>query len=196
MTVASAIKASEVMRDISPSGDWNTDKSAAPETLALRAAIIRVEALDLKDLRGRLDATMQAATVREVAVRIALGVILLEEVGATQPSVGALEAAIRQLIRTEKFLPTISEVLQALAEAEHRLSRLGQDLYKIPERLERSRALFTRMERTPAEIERDRADATPRGLFREVCRCRKEPPKGACRSRRPKCYHPRAVSAP
>ena len=43
--------------------------------------------------------------------------ILAEDVGASEPSVGVLELACRNLRRTAKFLPSIAEVFTALKEA-------------------------------------------------------------------------------
>ncbi len=46
------------------------------------------------------------------------GRMLCEDVGAQQPTIGALEAACRVLRRTSRFIPTIAEALEALTAAE------------------------------------------------------------------------------
>jgi hypothetical protein len=45
------------------------------------------------------------------------GRMLCEDVAADQPSASDIEAACRKIRRTSKFLPTISEVLEAIGEA-------------------------------------------------------------------------------
>ena len=75
----------------------------------------------------------RGATKREIANHLALlvkcfhggkdssaevfGRMLCEDVAAQQPSIGALEAACRALRRTSRFIPTISEVLEAVETA-------------------------------------------------------------------------------
>jgi hypothetical protein len=141
--VDSALAAGEKLR---PS-NWPDDPAAQPT--ALRAAIARVEALDLQDLAHRLDAAMKPSTVKEVGVLLArlvagyptknrdpeFGAILLDEVAATEPSFGALDRTVRQLLRNSEFLPPIAEVLEELGEAERRLASKRDELAKIPERL-------------------------------------------------------------
>jgi hypothetical protein len=56
------------------------------------------------------------------------GVALLEDVVAEQPAVSALTNACRHLRRTARFVPTISEVLEALARETRLLEAQLEDL--------------------------------------------------------------------
>jgi hypothetical protein len=147
------------------------DDEVAAEVAALRAAIARVEALDLQDLGRRLDTAMQPATIKAVGTTLArlvagyptknrdpeFGNILLDEVAAVGPSFGALEAAVRYLLRNSKFLPSIAEVLEAIGEAEWRLDSKRRELAKTPERLDTARAHLKYLEQaTKEEIEERR----------------------------------------
>ncbi len=60
------------------------------------------------------------------------GRMLVIDVGAASPSIGALEAACRKLRRTCTFTPAISEVLTAIAEAEKYLSGARWRLEQLP----------------------------------------------------------------
>ena len=62
-----------------------------------------------------------------------LGRMLCEDVGAQQPTIGALEAACRELRRTSRFIPAISEVLTALAAAEESQIKIISTLSSLPE---------------------------------------------------------------
>jgi hypothetical protein len=139
---------------------------------AIRDALARTEGLDLPDLMRRFEAAMRPATVDELNVlcaRLCAGyptksrdplfsVILAEEVGAMQPSVAVLETTVRRLLRTEKFFPTIAEVLEAIAEAEWDLDNKRRELAKAPERIAEARETLRLLERTPEERERDERD--------------------------------------
>jgi hypothetical protein len=61
------------------------------------------------------------------------GRMLCEDVGAQQPTIGALEAACRVLRRTSRFIPTISEALAALAEAEASQAETIRTLAGLPD---------------------------------------------------------------
>jgi hypothetical protein len=61
------------------------------------------------------------------------GRMLCEDVGAQAPTVGGIEAACRQLRRTSRFIPTISEVLEALAEVEAQQRKVINTLAALPE---------------------------------------------------------------
>jgi hypothetical protein len=68
---------------------------------------------------------------REIFVRV-----LAEDVGASQPSIGVLELACRNLRRTARFMPTINETLEALAEAERERASI---FYQLGNRRQRRR---------------------------------------------------------
>jgi hypothetical protein len=75
------------------------------------------------------------------------GRMLCEDVGAQHPTVGGIEAACRHLRRTSRFIPTISEVLAALAEAEESQRKTIVVLSSFP----------TQRERLALRIQEDRA---------------------------------------
>lgn len=152
------------------------------ERVKWRSALNRAEALDLEDLCHRLDDAMQPATVKQIALLCArlvaayptknrdpeFGVILLEEVTAAEPSVAVLERAVRRLVRTEKFLPSVAEVLEEIGEADWHLNHKRRELAKAPERIAMAREILRRLERTPEELERDNRLAEQRKFEREV----------------------------
>lgn len=61
------------------------------------------------------------------------GRMLCEDVGAQAPTIGGIEAACRNLRRTKNFIPTISETLAALAEAEESQRKTINTLAALPE---------------------------------------------------------------
>ncbi|MFY9954798.1 hypothetical protein [Bradyrhizobium sp.] len=61
------------------------------------------------------------------------GRMLVEDVAATLPTVGALEAACRHLPRTNRFIPVIAEVLAALDVAEAAQRQAVRTLASLPE---------------------------------------------------------------
>jgi hypothetical protein len=159
LTVAEALNTRTFLDDV------------APEIAALRAAIARVEALDLKGLGRRIDTAMQPATVKDVATKLArlvagyptknrdpeFSTILFDEIAAAEPSLAALDAAVRHLHRSLTFLPSIAEVLEALGEAEWRLDGKRRELAKTPGRLDAARAQLKYLEQaTKEEIEERR----------------------------------------
>ncbi len=106
-------------------------------------------------LRQQLEALQRPASKKELAdhlsvLRISFPTakaagdgfsrILIERVAAQRPTIGQLDWAIRWLIDHNQFLPSIAEVLQALASAKERvgtaltlvdgLPRLRQDVAK------------------------------------------------------------------
>jgi hypothetical protein len=156
--------------------EWPNDPAA--KLAAVRAFVDRVEALDLQDLAHRLDAAMKPSTVKEVGVLLArlvagyptknrdpeFGTILFEEVAATEPSFGALDRTVRQLLRNSEFLPSIAEVIEALCEAKWHLEDRRRKLAGKQQSLETVRALVKYLERTPEEIERDNQAAQEREI--------------------------------
>jgi hypothetical protein len=88
---------------------------------------------DCRAIITELDALSRPATKVEIAQHLAVMLksfpnsgntdreafarILAEDVGASQPSIGVLELACRNLRRNARFIPTINETLEALAGA-------------------------------------------------------------------------------
>jgi hypothetical protein len=68
------------------------------------------------------------------------GRMLCEDVGALQPSVGALESACRDLRRTSKFMPAICEVIEAVRLAEGRIKWAGRRLANIPKLVDEAKS--------------------------------------------------------
>jgi hypothetical protein len=88
---------------------------------------------DCRDLVAELEELSRPAAKAEIARHLAVMLqsfpnagnadrqvfvrVLAEDVGASRPSIGVLELACRNLRRSARFMPTINETLEALAEA-------------------------------------------------------------------------------
>lgn len=113
-------------------------------------ALVRAEAWlsNPPALIRALNALDQPATPDDIAVQIMLLVAaypnasrdlkvysktLAEDVGAAQPGRLALEWTCRKLRRTNKFVPAIAEVLEALTDAMNRIKRVRWQLAQMPE---------------------------------------------------------------
>jgi hypothetical protein len=90
---------------------WDVDQLRALATPATELEIAKHLALLLK-----------AYPNAKAADGEVFGAMLIDDVAATRPSIGDIQEACRYLRRTSKFLPTIAEVLEAVATA--RESRL------------------------------------------------------------------------
>lgn len=109
----------------------------------------------LPAMRGLLAPALRPASEQEIAAFLAqllkafpnagkeeasaFGRLLLEDVIDQKPSMGAMEAGCRQVRQTSKFLPSISEVLEAVREAEAVLQASltrASELPKIAEEFE------------------------------------------------------------
>lgn len=129
---------------------------------------------EVEKFRPRFEALVAPATKRDLANHLGVlvksfpnagrdnaeiyGRMLLEDVGAQQPSVGAVEAACRHLRRTSTFLPTIAEVLNALGESKKQIGHHYHFLTKgLPYR--RESALKEVEKRKEWDAEMARVDA-------------------------------------
>jgi hypothetical protein len=74
------------------------------------------------------------------------GRMLVEDVAAQRPSVAALSLACRRLRRTARFVPTIAEVLEAIATAEVDVLLRANTLERFGPWLERAREVLPRMQ--------------------------------------------------
>ena len=74
------------------------------------------------------------------------GRMLVEDVAAQRPSVAALSLACRRLRRTARFVPTIAEVLEAIAAAEVDVLLRARTLERFGPWLERAREVLPRMQ--------------------------------------------------
>lgn len=81
--------------------------------------------------------------------------ILIERVAAKQPSIGALDWAMRQLIDHSNFMPSIAETLEALVAAQSQIDTAKMFTAKLPKL---SREISERV----AEAERDEARGAER----------------------------------
>jgi hypothetical protein len=96
--------------------------------------------------------------------------ILVERVAAQQPSLGALDWAIRQLIDHSNFMPSIAETLAAIMVAQSHIDSAKMFAAKLPKL---SREISDRV----AEAERDEArDAERRAARIEHARLQRESP--------------------
>jgi hypothetical protein len=121
-------------------------------TDGLAAAIDRAErVIEMADaIRANLEDAMARATHDDVALHLAsvvaafpnsradeyFGKLLVADVGALEPSRGAIEAACRHLRRRDcKFLPAISEVCKAVEDAEWMFRTASEMLEVLPSRV-------------------------------------------------------------
>jgi hypothetical protein len=132
-------KARQVI-DASLSLDHPTDADvAAAEPIVAAADAIRRD----------LTRAMARATHDDVACQLAalvaafpngradelFGKILVSDVGALEPSIGALDAACRLLRRTSKFLPAIAEVCSMIECKESSFALALKMLQRLPDRV-------------------------------------------------------------
>lgn len=126
------------------------------------AIAIASDFLDPDNFAGARKSFFEAAreaTVGEIAKQVALMVagfaagrkqsavyveLLSEDVAAAEPTIGALTAAVRRLRRTWKpefgrELPSVAEVLEALAEEEGKVERSSRLLLELPDLCEKAR---------------------------------------------------------
>jgi hypothetical protein len=102
----------------------------------------------VEELGAAVESLARPATRREIGQHLAalvgsfplnrdgeiFGRLLVEDVAATAPSIGALERACTRLRRTSKFLPSISEVLEAVRTEERKLGSDALDIEQLPKR--------------------------------------------------------------
>jgi len=125
------------------SNNWTRERLELPSALDSARQSSQAAGYALK----LLSAMQRPATCREVREHLAIlmgclagskadaevfGRMLVIDVGALSPSIGALEAACRNLRRTSTFTPSIAEVLQALTEAEKQLTGARWRLEQLP----------------------------------------------------------------
>jgi hypothetical protein len=84
------------------------------------------------------------------------GRMLVEDVAAQRPSVAALSLACRRLRRTARFVPTISEVLEAIGTAEVDVLLRARTLERFGPWLERARVVLPRMQERERLEDEDR----------------------------------------
>jgi hypothetical protein len=127
----------------------NDATGSASEAATLdRAAAV---APTISRIQARLAEAMQPATLADIATQVRLltvsfpnaakadlaifGALLSEDVASQHPSRAALETACVRLRRSEKFLPCIATMLEALAAAEKELESSAFQLRKFQEKL-------------------------------------------------------------
>jgi hypothetical protein len=74
------------------------------------------------------------------------GRLIVSDVGASEPSVGALDAGCRHLRRTLKFPPAISEVCQAVESAADMFKRAIRHLDEMPRLISDARKMIAEAE--------------------------------------------------
>jgi hypothetical protein len=84
------------------------------------------------------------------------GRMLVVDVSAQRPSVAALALACRRLRRTARFVPTIAEVLEAIATAEVDVLLRARTLERFGPWLERARGFLPRMQERERLEDEDR----------------------------------------
>jgi hypothetical protein len=138
------------------------------------AAIQQAErVLGTVDSRG-LQAAVERASHDDLACHLAalvaaypngrvgryFGDLLVADVGALEPSRGAIEAACHHLRRGSKFLPAISEICEAVASAEWTFEAASRKWHELPaliETVKQRQAERAEHERSQAELRAGRA---------------------------------------
>jgi hypothetical protein len=120
--------------------------NGAPALRSLAADIDRALE-DAPALQGQLEAIQRSATKKELADQLSVlrisfptakaagdgfSRVLIERVAAKQPTFGQVDWAVRHLIDYSNFLPTIAEVLSALAAAQDRIDGARMFLERLP----------------------------------------------------------------
>jgi hypothetical protein len=140
------------------------------DPLALRSAMAKVVALGIKDISERTDEARRSATVEKIAEHLAklfasyptqnrdkaAASIMFDRVAAKRPTIGGLDHAICWLLDTSKFLPAISEVLEALGEKEDLQNRRSQRVAEAPLVLGHARRILNYLERPPEQIDEEK----------------------------------------
>jgi hypothetical protein len=121
-------------------------ESGAPAMRILAADIDRALE-DTPTLQSQIDAIQRLATKKELADRLSVlrisfptakaagdgfSRVLIERVAAKQPRFGAIDWATRYLIDHSSFLPSIAEVLQALASAQDSIDTARMYVERLP----------------------------------------------------------------
>jgi hypothetical protein len=100
---------------------WNADELKALATPATKLQIAQCLALLLKSFpnAGAADAEVY-------------GGMLVQDVAAAQPAIGDIQETCRHIRRTSRFLPTIAEVLDTLADAKHQRQTIMNSIWTGP----------------------------------------------------------------
>lgn len=104
----------------------------------------------LADTAKQIEALQRQATRRQIGEHVAVLIaafpnagkldpafsrILCEDIAAMEPTIGALDFALRRLRRESKFIPVVAEVMDALAAAERRITSAASCLERLPARV-------------------------------------------------------------
>lgn len=129
---------------------------------AITAAETVLDRVNLAALGAHLAASQIPATSDEIAEHLALtigafpnakpanpevfGRMLVEEVKASRPSIGALEAACRLVRRTQRFCPAIAEVIRTLELVENDLRDRVDTVQRLPSLVQTAHQAVARLE--------------------------------------------------
>ena len=132
---------------------WNLEQLAALARPATKREIAECLALLLKSFPnvGTADAEVYGGN-------------LLQDVADTQPSIGDIDETCRQIRRVSKFLPTIAEILEVLAEAKYQrvlIARHAQPAAKSIPRHQQTAAYLEHRNVVPQHSNVENADAIP-----------------------------------
>ncbi len=99
-----------------------------------------------REIRTELSCLVAAFPTAARADLKVFGALLVADVAAAKPSKYGLATACRSLRRTSRFLPSISETLEAIEKAERSLHYKRRSIETMPEHLAKIRRIATEYE--------------------------------------------------
>jgi hypothetical protein len=170
--IANVCQAAELLADLTVRAGIATSQDVQDKLeAATRTAQAIVATVNLSAVEAGLNEAARPATQQEIKRQLQVligsfpnsgrndlaifGVALLEDVCEEKPGIAALTNACRSLRRTVKFVPTISEVLTALAQQTQRHQTAIIGVREFPERIARAQqAALDLRERRARDFER------------------------------------------
>lgn len=99
----------------------------------LRSTIAEMRRPATRKELGALVAALLAGFPQAGKADPAFARVLIEDIAAKEPTIGALDDAVRTLRRSSTFLPAIAEVIEALDRSERNLANSAEFLDCLPE---------------------------------------------------------------
>jgi hypothetical protein len=170
--IANVCQTAEMLADLTVRAGIATSQDVQDKLeAAIHAAQAIVASVNLGAIEAGLNEAARPATAQEIKRQLQVligsfpnsgksdlaifGVALLEDVCEEKPGIAALTNACRSLRRTNRFVPTISEVLTALAQETQRHQSAITGVRELPERIAKAQqAALDLRERRARDFER------------------------------------------